>query len=40
MLISIAADELTGVAELLGPELQRRGHETIAHLAEIERPPS
>ncbi|HTA06049.1 MAG TPA: RpiB/LacA/LacB family sugar-phosphate isomerase [Solirubrobacteraceae bacterium] len=31
MLISIAADELTGVAELLEPALQRRGHETIAH---------
>jgi ribose 5-phosphate isomerase B len=29
--IAIAADELTGVAELLGPELERRGHETLAH---------
>ncbi len=39
MLIAIAADELTGIAELLGPELQRRGHETISHgaLRESER---
>jgi ribose 5-phosphate isomerase B len=29
--IAIAADELTGIAELLGPELERRGHATIAH---------
>jgi ribose 5-phosphate isomerase B len=31
MRIAIAADELTGVAELLGAELARRGHETLAH---------
>ena len=31
MRIAIAADELTGVAELLGSELERRGHETLAH---------
>ncbi|HEY2217685.1 MAG TPA: RpiB/LacA/LacB family sugar-phosphate isomerase [Solirubrobacteraceae bacterium] len=39
MRISIAADELTGVAGLLGPELRRRGHETIVHgaLSESER---
>jgi ribose 5-phosphate isomerase B len=37
--ISIAADELTGIAELLGPELERRGHTTVAHgaLAADER---
>jgi ribose 5-phosphate isomerase B len=29
--ISIAADELTGVAPCLVAELERRGHETIAH---------
>jgi ribose 5-phosphate isomerase B len=37
--IAIAADELTGIAELLGPELERRGHATVAHgaLAPDER---
>ncbi|HLB21210.1 MAG TPA: RpiB/LacA/LacB family sugar-phosphate isomerase, partial [Solirubrobacteraceae bacterium] len=40
MRISIAADELTGVARALAPQLQRRGHSTIAHgaLGERERP--
>jgi ribose 5-phosphate isomerase B len=39
MHISIAADELTGVARALAPQLQRRGHSTIAHgaLGEGER---
>jgi ribose 5-phosphate isomerase B len=39
MLISVAADELTGVARALLQELRRRGHETLAHgaLAEGER---
>ena len=39
MRIAIAADELTGIAELLGPELERRGHATVAHgaLATDER---
>ena len=39
MRIAIAADELTGVAALLGEELARRGHQTIVHgvLAEHER---
>jgi ribose 5-phosphate isomerase B len=31
MRISIAADELTGIAGELAPELERRGHSTIAH---------
>lgn len=31
MRIAIAADELTGIAALLGPELQRRGHTTLLH---------
>jgi ribose 5-phosphate isomerase B len=31
MLISVAADELTGVAGALIDELHRRGHETLAH---------
>ena len=31
MRVSIAADELTGVAELLPGELRRRGHEPIVH---------
>jgi ribose 5-phosphate isomerase B len=37
--IAITADELTGIAELLGPELERRGHATVAHgaLAADER---
>jgi ribose 5-phosphate isomerase B len=29
--ISLSADELTGVAGLLAVELERRGHETVAH---------
>jgi ribose 5-phosphate isomerase B len=39
MRIAIAADELTGVAEALAPELRKRGHEPIPHgaLAEAER---
>jgi ribose 5-phosphate isomerase B len=37
--ISIAADELTGVAQLLARELEQRGHETLAHgaLGDSER---
>jgi ribose 5-phosphate isomerase B len=31
MRIAIAADELTGVAGALAPELARRGHTTLAH---------
>jgi ribose 5-phosphate isomerase B len=40
MRISVAADELTGVADRLAEELRRRGHEPILHgaLAEGERP--
>jgi ribose 5-phosphate isomerase B len=39
MLISVAADEMTGVAGALVEELRRRGHETLAHgaLGEGER---
>src|SRR3981081_2829193 len=39
MRISVAADELTGVAGALVQELRRRGHETLAHgaLGEGER---
>jgi ribose 5-phosphate isomerase B len=39
MQISVAADELTGVAGALVEELRRRGHKTLAHgaLAEGER---
>lgn len=39
MRIAIAADELTGVAELLAPELERRGHTPLPHgaLADRER---
>jgi ribose 5-phosphate isomerase B len=39
MRISIAADELTGVAALIAEQLQERGHEVIPHgaLAESER---
>lgn len=39
MRISVSADEMVGVAGLLVQELQRRGHEVIAHgvLAEDER---
>jgi ribose 5-phosphate isomerase B len=37
--ISLSADELTGVADLLASELQRRGHDTLLHgaLCEGER---
>jgi ribose 5-phosphate isomerase B len=40
MRISVAADELTGVADRLAEELRRRGHEPILHgaLVEGERP--
>src|SRR5436305_15177464 len=40
MKVSVAADELTGVAESILTELRRRGHETIVHGAyeEGERP--
>lgn len=40
MRIALAADELTGVAELLPDELRRRGHEPILHgaYAAGERP--
>ncbi len=31
MRISLAADELTGVAGVLGGELERRGHSTVGH---------
>jgi ribose 5-phosphate isomerase B len=31
MRISLAADEVTGVAALIAAELERRGHEVIAH---------
>jgi ribose 5-phosphate isomerase B len=39
MRISLAADELTGIAGLLAEEIGRRGHETVLHgaLAEGER---
>jgi ribose 5-phosphate isomerase B len=39
MVVSLSADELTGVAALLGGEIERRGHEAILHgaLAEGER---
>jgi ribose 5-phosphate isomerase B len=39
MRISVAADELTGVARALVEELHRRGHETLTHgaLGEGER---
>lgn len=30
MRIAVAADEVTGVAEMVGPELERRGHEIVA----------
>jgi hypothetical protein len=37
--ISVSADELTGIADALAGELQRRGHEVIRHgvLADGER---
>jgi ribose 5-phosphate isomerase B len=31
MRVSVAADELTGIARVLVSELERRGHETLAH---------
>jgi ribose 5-phosphate isomerase B len=31
MRISVAADELTGIARVLVDELERRGHQTLAH---------
>jgi ribose 5-phosphate isomerase B len=39
MRIAVAADELTGVADAVAPELRRRGHEPIVHgaLAARER---
>ena len=39
MLISLAADELVGVAEVLAGELERRGHPALLHgaLSEAER---
>jgi ribose 5-phosphate isomerase B len=39
MRISVSADELTGIAGALVAELERRGHQTLAHgaLAENER---
>jgi ribose 5-phosphate isomerase B len=39
MRVSVAADDLTGVAHILVEELERRGHETLAHgaLSEAER---
>ena len=39
MRISLAADELTGIARVLAAELERRGHRTLAHgaLSDSER---
>jgi ribose 5-phosphate isomerase B len=39
MRIAVAADELTGVASLIGEELTRRGHQTVPHgaLSDAER---
>jgi ribose 5-phosphate isomerase B len=39
MLISVAADEPTGIAQVLVEQLERRGHETLTHgaLADAER---
>src|SRR5271154_6986035 len=39
MRISVAADELTGIATMLLGELERRGHHTVGHgaLSEVER---
>ena len=39
MRISLAADELTGIARVLAAELERRGHNTLAHgaLSDSER---
>jgi ribose 5-phosphate isomerase B len=38
--ISISADELTGIAGALAGELERRGHETIAHGALCDGEPT
>jgi ribose 5-phosphate isomerase B len=38
--ISISADELTGIAAALAGELERRGHETVAHGALGEGEPA
>ncbi len=40
MRISVAADELTGVAGLLAGELERRGHSTLTHGALSDSEPS
>ena len=40
MLISLCADEMTGIAGELAGELERRGHGTIAHGALAEGEPS
>ncbi len=39
MWISLAADELTGVARVLIAEVERRGHRTLNHgaLSDVER---
>ena len=39
MLISLAADELTGMARVLVDEVERRGHQTLTHgaLSDVER---
>jgi ribose 5-phosphate isomerase B len=37
MRISVATDELTGVARVLAHELERRGHETLRHGALTDR---
>ena len=39
MRVSLAADELTGIARVLAEEIERRGHETLRHgaLADSER---
>ncbi|HTU79551.1 MAG TPA: RpiB/LacA/LacB family sugar-phosphate isomerase [Solirubrobacteraceae bacterium] len=40
MVISLAADELTGVAGALGEELERRGHAVIRHGALVASSPA
>src|ERR1700751_2210407 len=39
MIISLAADELTGIARTLGRQVRARGHETLTHgaLSDAER---
>ena len=39
-MISVAADEMTGIARVLVEELERRGHETLPHgaLSDADRP--